>query len=645
MGQLLRDLRQNERVLPHKKSWLTFGIGLALTFSTSFASVPASAETPATPPVFLNEITVNPDVNLTVTEGTDSEFVYSARDISEFTLVGLTWQGAINPNTKFMVRVNELGNWSNWFSFAQGDFHQPDIADGTDARFGTDPLLTGLADGVELKVIGKLENIPNDLRITLINSEVTNQDKAIAIESKSQLAKSGTKSLFSSSALPAGAVTTPTGAVVLKPKIVTRAEWGANETWRDRVPKMGKTIKAGIVHHTASTNNYTAAQSPSQMRILYAYFTKSLKYADMGYNFLVDKYGTIYEGRSGCTYKSTVPCDGMALPTQGAHTAGFNKDTFSISAIGNYDVLAPANPAAMVESISALMAWKIAPYGLDPNANTKIISTDTSGSSKYKNGQEATLKVISAHRDVGKTACPGRYLYPYMDEIRSQITTILQPVIGNVQVAPNILAPEQTDQISISATVPTIATWSITVVDEKTGKVVRKIDGQPPLPTPSPTSSVTPTPTPSPTQKPKLTTDIAFLWDRINADGDAVGLGRYTVTVSAKVGTKSLATKKSTLVIGTVPSAVTKFKYTKSSKTKAAITWQNASDYLPLTAQSYRVSTDGGKTWGNWKQTKGAASKAKLKSLKRGKSYLIQVKTTNALGNSKVKSFKFTHKW
>jgi hypothetical protein len=340
----------------------------------------------------------------------------------------------------------------------------------------------------------------------------------------------------------------------------------------------------------------------------------------------------------------------MALPAQGAHTAGFNVDTFSISAIGNYDVLAPTNPTAMVDSISALMAWKLAPYGLDPNANTKIISTDTSGSSKYKKGQEATLKVVSAHRDVGKTACPGRYLYPYMDEIRSRTAAILQPVIGNVQVAPNIVAPEQTDQIAITATVPTIATWSITVVDEKTGKVVRKIDGKPPVatptPTPTPTHSVTPTPTPTPTPspKPKLTTDISFIWDRANAEGDAVGLGRYTVTISAKVGTKSLAKKKSTVVIGTIPSTVTKFKITKRSSTKATITWENRANYLPLTVQSYRFSTNGGKTWGDWKQTKEVAASVRLKDLKLGKSYAIQVRTTNALGTSKVKTFKFKHK-
>jgi hypothetical protein len=641
-------------VLPHKKSWLTFFIGLALTFSTSFASVPASAGTSGVPPVFLNEIKVSPEAGLKAFNGSSSEFIFKVEDISTFTLVGLTWQGQISSETKFKVRVKESGNWSTWFDFAKADYHEPDISDGADARFGTDPLLTGLADGVELKISGKLEGLPKDLRMALINSEVTSQDKAIAIESKSQFSKNGTKSMFGSSALPPGSVTTPSGTVVAKPKIVTRAEWGANEAWRDRVPKMGKTIKAGIVHHTASTNNYTAEQSPAQMRILYSYFTKTLKYADMGYNFLVDKYGTIYEGRNGCVYKTTKACDGTALPAQGAHTAGFNVDTFSISAIGNYDVLAPANPAAMVDSISALMAWKLAPYGLDPNANTKIVSTDTSGSSKYRKGQEATLKVVSAHRDVGKTACPGRYFYPYMDEIRDRTAAILQPVIGNVQVAPNIVAPEQTDQIAITATVPTIATWSITVKDEKTGKVVRKISGKPivatPSPTPTPTASPTPTPTrsatptPTPSPKPKLTTDISFLWDRENAEGAAVGLGRYTVTITAKVGTKSLVAKKSTVVIGTVPSTVTKFKFSKRSSTKATITWENRSNYLPLTVQSYRFSTDAGKTWGDWKQTKEVASSVRLKDLKLGKSYAIQVRTTNALGTSKVKTFKFKHK-
>ena len=103
-----------------------------------------------------------------------------------------------------------------------------------------------------------------------------------------------------------GAAVSPQGALVARPRIVTRAEWGADETWRDPVPRVGTTLLAGIVHHTASTNNYTADQAPAQMRNLYAYFTKSLNYADMGYNFLVDKYGTIYEGRSGCCVGAVV---------------------------------------------------------------------------------------------------------------------------------------------------------------------------------------------------------------------------------------------------------------------------------------------------------------------------------------------------
>jgi hypothetical protein len=91
------------------------------------------------------------------------------------------------------------------------------------------------------------------------------------------------------------------------------------------------------------------------MRNLYAYFTKSLKYSDMGYNFLVDKFGTIYEGRDGCAVKDALTCDGPAMPSRGAHTAGFNQNTFGVSVIGNYDVLAPENPEAIVKSVSELL--------------------------------------------------------------------------------------------------------------------------------------------------------------------------------------------------------------------------------------------------------------------------------------------------
>ena len=645
MRRLWRKLRQTGNMLPRKSIWRAlfpgFLLGLPILLSASLlTSSPVLAIDQSTPEVSVSEIQIQPKKSISsvnTLRASSSTIVLATSKTEPFTLVGLTWLGDIEAGTKFKVRVRELGNWTEWITFDSSEYHQASAEDGSDARSGTDPLLTALADGIEIEMDSPSGSTPLDLRVTLANSEVTDQDRSVALRNSNPV-----KNLKQLTAVKSASVqsfaSSPTGAQIARPNIVSRAEWGANESWRDPVPKMGTKIVAGIVHHTASTNNYKAEQSPAQMRILYAYFTKSLKYADMGYHFLVDKYGTIYEGRSGCAVKEKNPCDGAALPVQGAHTAGFNVNTFSVSAIGNYDVLAPENPQAMVSAMASLIAWKLAPYGLDPNAETKYTSTDTSGSSKYRKGQVATIKVISAHRDVGKTACPGRYLYPHMDEIRSEAAKLLTPTIQDVAIAPNVLEPEQEDLVTISAVVPTAATWSITITDETTGILLQNITESTVIPTPS-TDAAPAVQTAIP-----LTTKISYLWNKTDDKGTVVGTGRYVVSINATVAGVKLKTKKSVITVATKPAAVNKFSYLKRSKTKAKISWQTEVGPLPLTKQTYRLSRDNGKTWSSWKETVDALPAVTFKNLKSGKSYLVQVQVVNQLGVSKTKSYKFKQK-
>ena len=457
-------------MLPRKRYRRLACLSMATTFAAStLVSAPVQALTGYTPPVIVNEINVTPMASMDavsirgLSTGKRTITLLPAQTVSPFTLAGLTWIGPVSTGTEFKVRVRESGVWSAWFNLEYGEYQGvgKDGSESVDTRVGSDPLLTGLADGVEVIMESSTGVVPTQMKVTLVNSRVTKQDKSIGQQSI-RMATSETGMQTQSMTALVGAAISPQGALVARPRIVSRAEWGADETWRDPVPRVGSTLRAGIVHHTASTNNYTADQAPAQMRNLYAYFTQSLNYADMGYNFLVDKYGTIYEGRSGCAV-GAVDCDSATIPAQGAHTAGLNAETFGVSAIGNYDVAEPENADAMVESIASLMAWKLAPYGLDPNATTSIMSTDTSGSSKFANGQLAVMQVITAHRDVGKTVCPVRYLYPYMAEIRTRATELLAPVIQGVSVTPTFVASEGTDSVNVSAIIPANATWSVCV--------------------------------------------------------------------------------------------------------------------------------------------------------------------------------------
>ena len=116
-----------------------------------------------------------------------------------------------------------------------------------------------------------------------------------------------------------------------KPTIYSRAQWGANEKMREQSPPSYGTVKTGFIHHTVNANNYTAAQVPALLRGIYAYHTQSRGWRDIGYNYLVDRFGRIWEGRYGGVNRAVV----------GAHTLGYNEVSFAMSAIGNFDIARP----------------------------------------------------------------------------------------------------------------------------------------------------------------------------------------------------------------------------------------------------------------------------------------------------------------
>jgi hypothetical protein len=597
-------------MLPRKKFLRVLCLFLAATFGAgALVSTPAQAITNYTPPVIVQAIT--PKFATKSNLGLVKKVQVVAPTVTKpFSVVGITWLGKLPAGTKFKVRVREAGKWSSWTTLHFSDDHGVDAksleASGT--RVGTDPLMTAVADAIEVTMTNKSGVAPKELKVDLIGSQETKQDRALL---------TGVRKLNAAGNLSDAAVT-PAGGVVLRPNIVTRAQWGADETWRDPVPRMGTTIVAGFVHHTASTNNYSPEQAPAQMRALYAYYTKSLKYADMAYNFLVDQYGTVYEGRNACTYGDVNPCDGPALPVIGAHTAGLNLNTFAISAIGNYDTKKPSNPGALVESIASLMAWKLAPYGLDPNANATMVSTDTSGLSRYSNGMTAITPVISGHRDVGKTVCPGRYLYPYLPAIRARATELLAPAIHGVSVAPSLIDASIPTPVNISAVIPATGNWTVSVSDGASGELLKSSTG---------------------TQV--ETSAMAFTWDGTNAIGTPVLPGCYLVSISATIGASVLPPTTTEVVVANKPSMASAFTYKKLGRSTARISWTNPAEVLPITTQYIRVSSNGGKTYGKWTKTSKATPKATFKTWKKGRKYQLQVKVANSLGESEISTMQF----
>ena len=111
------------------------------------------------------------------------------------------------------------------------------------------------------------------------------------------------------------------------PPIVPRAAWGADESIRRNGPEYAAAIRFAIVHHTAGPNSYSPSQAAAIMRGIQIYHVKSNGWNDIGYNYLVDRYGTVYEGRFGGIDKNVV----------GAHARGFNTGSAGVAVIGTFE--------------------------------------------------------------------------------------------------------------------------------------------------------------------------------------------------------------------------------------------------------------------------------------------------------------------
>ena len=316
------------------------------------------------------------------------------------------------------VRTEENGTWSRWMPADYHDEHGPDAGSSEDTtggeRPGTDALVVGDVDRVQMRAATTDGSAPPDLRLAVIDpgtGAMTKEAPAIdTAELGSPTASSGSstsapQALSGQGAdLGGGAEAHDTVALsAMKraplPKIFSRAQWGANERLRERgAPDYG-TVKAGFIHHTVNSNSYSQSQVPSLLRGIYAYHTQSRGWRDIGYNYLVDRFGRIWEGRAGGVDRAVV----------GAHTLGYNEYSFALSAIGNYDVKSP--PSAVLKAYAQLFAWKLSKYNIRAS-NPRVYVKN-----RY-------FHAISGHRDAGQTACPGRYLYAKLPSIRSAAQSI-----------------------------------------------------------------------------------------------------------------------------------------------------------------------------------------------------------------------------
>ena len=299
----------------------------------------------------------------------------------EFSSIGVTFDTP--PTDPVMVRVkSQSGRWSEWHEF-EGDPNEGPDAGTTEAdraRAGTEPLWVKDATGYEVSIGSG--DVGNDAKVVLVQDE---QRRGVA-------------------------VATPMADAAQRSYNIPFA-YGSRTAWGARPPAYSldvtwNIIHLAVVHHTDLANDYGPGDVPGILRSIQAFHMDGRGWSDIGYNFLVDKWGGIWQGR-GDPWERTI----------GADAAGFNSGSVGISAIGDYTAAGPTG--ALLQSIGTVAGWKLAMYGQDPYGWSYFTS---GGSPKYAAGEVVPLSAIVGHQDVGLTGCPGS-LEGYLHHIRQYART------------------------------------------------------------------------------------------------------------------------------------------------------------------------------------------------------------------------------
>jgi hypothetical protein len=309
-----------------------------------------------------------------------------------FDLVGLRW--ARGSHAEAQVRARRRGGeWTPWAMLhATGD-HGPDA--GRAAPAGTDPAFVGAADELQLRLRGN----PRALRARFVRALPT-----------ATAARRLGRRLRRRSAARSATRQQLAGPPV---RIIPRAEWGGDTVPPRTRPEYGS-VQLAFVHHTVTSNVYDPEDSAGIVLGIARYHRDSNRWNDIGYNFLVDKYGQVFEGRAG----------GIDAAIVGAQAQGYNSVSTGVACLGTFTEVAQGEPG--MEALSRLIGWKLALHGAPVQGQVTVISAGGE-SNRYRSGTSVTFERISGHRDGDATSCPGDVLYDQLAELRERAASYAAP--------------------------------------------------------------------------------------------------------------------------------------------------------------------------------------------------------------------------
>jgi uncharacterized protein with LGFP repeats len=330
----------------------------------------------------------------------------TTREITQdtpFSMVALTGSDLTGTSARIRARKAD-GSWGTWYEVEKS----ADLTDDSGAvSKGTDPVFVGTTTAVQIAVT-RPRNAPPTTAPPESGLDAGRELGYIPANATQSLSQNLSAVLITPPKAPIEKPPTPPNATLgpgQPPNIISRSDWGAGPGNRCGGPYYGPKVRAAVMHHTATGNDYSPADSAAIMRSIYAYHTVTLGWCDIAYNALVDKYGQVFEGRAG----------GITKDVMGSHTGGFNSDVWGVSLIGNFEDDPP--PDVMLRTVGRLLGWRLSLDKVDPLGSVKLQSAGGQHT-VIPGGRVVELPEIFAHRDVGNTECPGSLGYAALDQIR-----------------------------------------------------------------------------------------------------------------------------------------------------------------------------------------------------------------------------------
>jgi hypothetical protein len=191
-----------------------------------------------------------------------------------------------------------------------------------------------------------------------------------------------------------------------QPPIVARRAWARGGEHPKVAPAYG-TVQLAFVHHTENPDGYSTAAVPAMLRSIYDFHRYGHGWNDIGYNFVIDRFGRIFEARAG----------GIDEPVVGAQAGGYNAYSTGIAILGTYSAQ-QISPAART-ALEHLLAWKLSLHGAPLEGRVTVrVTPGGAVYSRFPAHAPVSLPRVAGHRDADSTDCPGDALYAELQAVR-----------------------------------------------------------------------------------------------------------------------------------------------------------------------------------------------------------------------------------